>query len=146
MLSGGLSGATKWHVHDDTLDSDHFPIDRQLNTKYKTVTQRTISRWKLSSAHWTIYKEKNKKLNINFKNTNINKANENIKELTSICNETIPKTKAGTNKKSRHLPWLTPDCTKAMKGKKERSTYIENIKRSKVRKDIRNRDLPVKNY
>lgn len=118
LAARGVSQGHQWYVHQNCLDSDHYPIITILNAKYKCVTQDTIPKWNLSKADWTHFKKLTENINIDFENNSLEKNNETfIHELQKISAETIPKTKPNPNKEFKHVPWWTKECTEAVKNK-----------------------------
>ena len=127
----------QWYVHEDPFCSDHLPIVTILNKNHKSVSQDSVPRWKLSDADWTLFRKLTKKMKINYDDMTINKSNEQfINELLAICNETVPKTKPNPNKKYRHLPWWTPECSKLVKAKQKAYKNGENTTLMLLRKSI----------
>ena len=108
-----------WHVHDDALGSDHFPVVTSVGVGCKLVHQVPPPRWKLDKADWDLFRNITDKMNIHYDERTINGSNEAfIFEIMEACEVSIPKTKP-SNKPRKVLPWWDETCTEAVKRKKK---------------------------
>lgn len=118
-----------WHVHDDTLGSDHFPIVTSVSVRHKHVKQERMPRWNLDKADWGLFKQITHEMHIKFDDYTINEANDQfLFELTTASELAIPLTKP-LNKKKKVVPWWEERCTLAVK--KRRIAYTQFKKHRK---------------
>ena len=102
-----------WKVHDDTCGSDHFPIILE-NSGPKLDDK--IPRWNLRRAKWDEFKNSCiLKLRSDANNTDDDNITYFSKTLTSIAEESIPKT---SSNKKHNRPWFDGDCKAAIRSRK----------------------------
>ena len=100
-------------VHDDTCGSDHFPIILE-NSGPKLDDK--IPRWNLRRAKWDEFKNSCMlKLRSDANNTDDDNITYFSKTLTSIAEESIPKT---SSNKKHNKPWFDGDCKAAIRSRK----------------------------
>ncbi|MCU7879101.1 MAG: endonuclease/exonuclease/phosphatase family protein, partial [Candidatus Thiodiazotropha sp. (ex Lucinoma borealis)] len=122
FATASIAHKCEWHVHGDTLGSDHFPVVTSVGVSHKHVNQGQVPRWKLDKADWDLFKYKINKMNIFFDNMTINESNHIfINTIMAACEIAIPKTKPSA-KNRKVIPWWDENCTASVK-KKNKAYY-----------------------
>lgn len=110
MCSEDLLTWFRWDVHDEPLNSDHFPILLESGT-WKNPSGNT--RWLIENADWELFKKNTEiKENIN----NFNSAQEAAtffeNHINLAASKSIPRTKG--NRKEKSPPWWNGQCRAAI--------------------------------
>ena len=120
VSSADISTHFGWQPHNDTFNSDHFPI--LIKADFSHHTSPLPPRWKLSKADWKAFME-----NLKLPNKYLSPTQACGSVTTAIldaANKTIPKTSNETIKKSAY--WWTHEVAKAHRNKKKALTKYKN--------------------
>ena len=108
-----------WQPHNDTFNSDHFPIYIKADLNSHTLSP---PRWKLSKADWKAFASK-----LKIPNTYLSPTQACGSVTTAIlnaANTTIPKTSKDTVRKSAY--WWTKKVAESQRNKKKALTKYRN--------------------
>ena len=66
LANRDVSKNHQWHINENCLGSDHFPLVTTLNKQYKRVYQDQPPRWKLEKADWALFCKLTDRIEIKF--------------------------------------------------------------------------------
>jgi ribonuclease HI len=112
LMTPDLTPGTRWYVHHDTGNSDHFPTVLELLDD--TISTSKRANWRITHANWERFQEQ-------VENTIINiDRNLSSLEMTSIIIDSalnnIPRT--STKTRNKHIPWMTEEIRQLKKDRR----------------------------
>ena len=110
FTSPTLAHTAQWHTLDDTLFSDHLPINITLNSQ--DIPHTTQPRWNLKHADWTAYTEKLERLSEKH-TTDTGDITNITKTILETAETYVPKTRSKTQQQ-RTVPWWNTQCQHAV--------------------------------
>ena len=128
ICSATLAPHFTWFKTDDTLGSDHYVIKIAAalpGCNQNTVTSSATSRWNLKQADWKVFHDKMESLTSVTTTNNDLTYNNFMTNITSACNESIPKTKKSQHK-SFNKSWWTDECKTAINNRKQVMITFKN--------------------
>ena len=122
IVSPSLRSKISWSTLDDTYNSDHFPIEMEIETNPTPSPQRP--KWNLHKANWTKYKEQLK--------LSLPQQIDNIQNLVNTVTEKIVAAAKGaipiheTYPKRIPVPWWNVSCKLAKEKRVEALKEYKN--------------------
>jgi len=130
IVTSSLATKARWFVLNDTMGSDHCPIQVELNTQ---TDRKVISapRWLHSKADWAAYRSLcGQELTVETtEDQNIDTFNDNvIEKIIGIAEVCVPQTKPGKGHRIKPLPYWNDEIKSALL---ERNRARNKMNRSK---------------
>ena len=120
FISSNLAGIANWNPLEDSLDSDHLPIEIFLEVEASRQLPELINKFIYDKADWdkfqAILMASNTNLDPSKSLDEVN--NEIAHEILRAAEQSIPKKGQGRDGARGH-PWWTPECKKAVKVKRK---------------------------